>query len=76
MSEWHCYHMDDTLTAIVSADNGRFLVRLREPPGQHRNPIEFHRWTLRDARSAADRLVQAYYPHECSDSDCGGWEEL
>ena len=76
MSEWHCLHLDDTLTAMAISDQGRFLVRLREPPGEHRHPIEFHRWTLRDAQRAADRLVQAYYPHDCRESGCGSWEKL
>jgi hypothetical protein len=76
MSEWHCPHLDDTLTAMAISDRGRFLVRLREPPGEHRNPIEFHRWTLDDARRAADRLVQAYYPHDCSAHGCGAWYKL
>jgi hypothetical protein len=76
MSEWHCLHLDDTLTAIVTSDKERFLVRLREPAGEHRHPIEFHRWTLRDARDAADRLVQAYYPHDCRMGGCGEWFEL
>jgi len=75
MSEWQCYHLDDTLTAIVVSDGHRFLVRMREPAGENRQPIEFFRWTLKDARKAADRLVQAYYPHECDKSCCGLWRE-
>jgi len=76
MNEWHCDHLDGTLTAIVIADRGRFLVRLREPPGESRRPIEFLRWTLKDARRAADGLVHAYYPHDCAASGCGAWREL
>ena len=76
MSEWHCDHLDDTLTAMAISDGARFLVRLREPPGEHRHPIEFHRWTLKDAQKAADRLVQAYYPHDCRESGCGAWRKL
>jgi hypothetical protein len=76
MGEWHCLHLDDTLVAIVVSDTRRFLVRLREPEGERRHPLQFHRWTLRDARAAADKLVQAYYPHDCSAHGCGGWEEL
>jgi hypothetical protein len=76
MSVWHCSHLDDTLTAMATADRGRFLVRLREPPGQHRHPVEFHRWTLKDAKQAADKLVQAYYPHDCREHGCGEWEEV
>jgi len=68
--------MDDTLVAFVTADLSRYLVRLKEPEGERRNPVEFYRWTLRDARKAADRLVQAYYPHDCADCSCGEWEEL
>jgi hypothetical protein len=76
MSEWHCLHMDDTLTAMVTSDGRRFLVHLREPPGEHRRPVEFHRWTLADALGAADRLVQAYYPHDCGEYGCGEWQKL
>jgi hypothetical protein len=68
MSEWHCLHLKDTLTAMAIADRGRFLVRLREPAGENRSPVEFHRWTLKDAK--------AYYPHDCGECGCGEWEEL
>ena len=76
MSEWRCYHLDETLTAMATSDNGRFLVRLREPPGEARHPIEFHRLTLKEALKAADRLVQAYYPHDCQEHGCGEWRKL
>lgn len=76
MSEWHCLHLEETLTAMAVSDKGRFLVRLREPPGESRHPIEFYRWTLRDALKAADRLVQAYYPHDCHECGCGEWRRL
>jgi hypothetical protein len=76
MSEWHCTHLHGILTAMAISDRGRFLVRLREPQGENRHPIEFHRWTLREAREAGDRLVQAYYPHDCSEYDCGAWWKL
>ena len=76
MSEWHCLHLDDTLTAMAISDGPRFLVRLREPPGERRNAIEFHRGTLAEARRAADRLVQAYYPHDCREHGCGEWRKL
>ena len=76
MSEWHCTHLDETLTAMATSDGRRFLVRLREPAGERRNPIEFHRWTLRDAMAAGDRLVQAYYPHDCAECGCGKWQEV
>ena len=58
------------------SDAGRFLVRLREPADDRRKSIEFHRFTLREATSAADWLVQAYYPHDCAECGCGAWEEL
>src|SRR5206468_11494308 len=76
MNVWQCLHLNETLTAIVISDRNRFLVRLREPPEEHRRPMEFYRWTLNDAKRAADRLVQVYYPHECSDSKCGRWRKL
>lgn len=77
MSEWHCFHLDDTITAIVSADMfGRFLVRMREPAGENRNPVEFQRGSLKEALRAADNLVQAYYPHECDEIRCGHWHQI
>jgi hypothetical protein len=75
MSEWHCFHLDETITAMVVPENGRFLVRLREPAGESRNPIEFYRGNLKEAQRAADKLVQAYYPHQCSEDTCGQWRK-
>jgi hypothetical protein len=76
MSEWRRFHMDETITAMAIPENKRFLVHVREPPGEHRNPIEFYRWNLQDAKEAADRLVQAYYPHDCDEQRCGEWRKL
>ena len=76
MSEWRCYHLDETLAAMAISDGGRFLVRLREPAGESRHPIEFHRGTLKEATRAADGLVQAYYPHDCRERGCGAWHKL
>ncbi|MBD0326541.1 MAG: hypothetical protein ICV68_08915 [Pyrinomonadaceae bacterium] len=52
MSIWRRYHLDETITALAIPENGRFLVRVREPPGGNRNPIEFYRWNLLDAQEA------------------------
>ena len=76
MSEWHCLHLEDTLTAIVVSDMNRFHVRLREPQGQRRNSIELYRGNPKEAQRAADRLVQAYYPHDCEECGCGTWARL
>jgi hypothetical protein len=77
MIQWQCFHLDDTVTAMVIPENSRrFLVRLRESPGGSRNPIEFYRGNLKEAQRAADRLVQAYYPHDCKSDRCGQWERL
>jgi hypothetical protein len=73
MNEWHCLHLNDTITAIVIPENGRFLVKMREPPGGNRQPIEFYRGTLKLAQRAAERLVQMYYPHDCGSNGCGQW---
>jgi hypothetical protein len=73
LSTWRRYHLDETVTALAIPDNRRFFVRLREPPGESRNPIEFYRWTLQEAQAGADRLVQAYYPHDCDEQGCGAW---
>lgn len=75
MSTWHRFHLKDTLKALAISDNNRFFVRLREPPGESRHPLEFYRWNLRDAQEAADRIVQAYYPHECDEQICGLWRK-
>lgn len=75
MSEWHCFHLDETITALVTSENTRFLVRIREPEGESRNPIDFYRGTLKEAQRAADRLVQAYYPHQCDEHTCGRWQK-
>jgi hypothetical protein len=75
MSEWRRFHMDETITAMAIPETRRFLVHVREPPGEHRNPIEFYRWNLQDAKEAADRLVQAYYPHDCVEHRCGRWRK-
>lgn len=70
---WKRYHLDETLAALAIPDNQRFFVRLREPAGENRQPIEFYRWKLKEAQSAGDELVQAYYPHDCDESQCGPW---
>jgi hypothetical protein len=76
MSTWQRFHLSDTVKAIATSDNNRFFIQLREPHGESRNPIEFYRWTLAEARVAGDRLVQAYYPHDCDDNACGTWFKL
>ncbi|HEX5708988.1 MAG TPA: hypothetical protein VFX96_16930 [Pyrinomonadaceae bacterium] len=75
MSTWRRYHLDETLAALAIPDGRRFFVCLREPPGETRRPVEFYRWKLDDARRAADKLVQAYYPHDCDASACGDWKQ-
>lgn len=76
MSEWHCFHLEETLTAIVIPENERFLVRMREPEGGNRNPIEFYRGTLESAQKSADKLVRMYYPHDCDEQRCGQWRKV
>ena len=76
MATWQRFHLDNTLKALAVSDDHRFFVRLREPPGENRQPIEFYRWHLKDAQTAGDRLVQAYYPHECSADSCGNWQKV
>ena len=68
--------MEESLKALATPDNHRFFIQLKEPPGEHRNPIEFYRWTLKDAQEAADRIVQAYYPHDCDLELCGVWKKF
>jgi hypothetical protein len=76
MSTWQRLHLSGSLKALATSDNHRFFVQLREPPGENRQPIEFYRWNLGDARRAGDKLVQAYYPHECGENTCGKWHKL
>lgn len=77
MSEWRCFHLDDTITAMVSMEMlGRYLVRMREPFDATRHPIEFYRGNLNEAFRAADKLIQAYYPHACDEATCGDWHKL
>ena len=76
MSHWQRSHMEESLKALATPDNHRFFIQVREPPGEHRNPIEFYRWTLKDALEAADRIVQAYYPHDCNLEVCGVWKKF
>ena len=73
MSIWLRHHLDDTVTATAAPEGVRFLVHVREPTEVGRHPIDCYRWTLKDAQAAADRLVQAYYPHECDEHGCGSW---
>ncbi len=76
MSHWQRSHIEQTIKAIATPDNHRFFIQLKEPPGEHRHPIEFYRWTLNDAQEAADDLVQAYYPHDCEMESCDAWKKL
>jgi hypothetical protein len=73
MSVWLRQHLDETVTATVAPEGGRFLVHVREPVDAARRPIDFLRWSLKEAQAAADELVQAYYPHECDARGCGPW---
>lgn len=75
MSEWHCFHLDETITAMVVPEGARFLVRVREPEEANRHPIVFYRGTLKEAQRAASRLVQMYYPHDCNQHSCGRWHK-
>ena len=76
MSHWQRFHLDETIKAMATPVSHRFFIQVREPPGEHRNPIEFYRWTLKEAQDAADRIVQAYYPHQCEGESCGIWKKL
>jgi hypothetical protein len=76
MSNWYRHHLDSSLKALVTFDRHRFFVNFREPEGEHREPISFYRSTLRDAQESADRIVQAYYPHECGTDSCDVWRKI
>ena len=74
MGIWLRHHLDETVTATAAPEGRRFLVHVREPAEIGRHPVDFFRWNLKDAQVAADRLVQAYYPHECDEQRCGAWQ--
>jgi hypothetical protein len=76
MSTWRRFHLQDSIKAFAISENHRFFVQVREPPGGDRHPIEFYRWNLSAAKAAADKLVQAYYPHECNEKTCDTWRKL
>jgi len=76
MSTWRRFHLEETVKALAISENHRFFVQVREPPGGNRQPIEFYRWNLAEAKIAADKLVQAYYPHDCDEHTCGTWHKV
>ncbi|HKZ80791.1 MAG TPA: hypothetical protein VJ124_21135 [Pyrinomonadaceae bacterium] len=76
MSTWQRFHLNESVKALTISDNQRFFIRIREPHGENRHPLEFYRWNLREAQEAADRVVQAYYPHECDNETCGVWRKI
>jgi len=76
MSTWRRFHLNETVKAMATSDNSRFLVQIREPEGENRHPLEFYRWKLREAQDAGDRVVQLYYPHQCDVVTCGAWRKL
>ncbi|HKE55697.1 MAG TPA: hypothetical protein VKB46_03310 [Pyrinomonadaceae bacterium] len=76
MSTWQRYHLSDTVKALATSDNHRFFIQVREPPGEQRHPLECYRWTLREAQDSADRIVNAYYPHDCDEETCGVWRKF
>jgi hypothetical protein len=76
MSTWRRFHLDETVKALATSDGSRFFVEVREPAGENRQPRSCYRSNLEDARVTADRIVQAYYPHECDDEVCGSWYKL
>jgi len=74
MSIWRRTHLDHKVTAVAAAENNRFFVYLREAD-LGRQPINFYRWNLEDAKAGGDRLVQAYYPHNCDSIHCPDWQQ-
>ena len=75
MSSWHRFHLNESVKAMAISDQRRFFVCVREPEGEQLRPLEFYRWKLSEAQEAADRVVQAYYPHECDLLTCGAWQK-
>jgi hypothetical protein len=74
MSTWRRFHLDESVRAMAVSDQSRFFVFVREPG--NRQPRECYRSDLNEARETADRIVQAYYPHECTSAVCGSWQKL
>ena len=75
MSDWHRFHLNESIKAMAISDNRRFFIHIREPFGENRHPVEFYRWRLQEAQEAADKVVQAYYPHECDERSCDVWRK-
>ena len=73
MSTWRRTHLNYEVTAVAAAENKRFLVYLSEAD-ESRRPIQFYRWNLEEAKTGGDRLVQAYYPHDCNFTSCQDWQ--
>ena len=76
MSTWRRLHLNNSIKAMAVSENQRFLVYVREPVGEQREPRECYRSSLESAQQTADHIVQAYYPHECEDAVCGNWHKL
>jgi len=76
MSMWYRFHLDDTIKATATPDGRRFFVHVREPAESGRKPLDCYRIKLTDAQDAADRIVQAYYPHDCDGDACDIWRKL
>ena len=76
MSTWRRLHLNETVKAMAMSDRTRFFVCVREPVGENRHPLECYRSALSSAQETADRIVQAYYPHECDEQKCGAWHRL
>jgi hypothetical protein len=76
MSTWRRFHLEETVKAMAVSDQARFFVFVREPAHESRQPRQCYRSNLNEARETADRIVQAYYPHKCTEAVCGGWQKL
>jgi len=76
MSTWQRLHLNAAVKAMAVSEEQRFFVFVRELAGQQRRPRECYRSNLESAQETADHIVQAYYPHDCSDQICGQWHRL
>lgn len=76
MNSWSRTHNNPDIKALILAQPSTldYLVSIIEPLGEHRIPHNYLEKTAEQAKSAADKLVQTHYQHNCLDSGCGEWQ--
>ncbi len=71
------FHLNNQINArAIASDDGRYLATVSEPAGKDLIPKDILCDNRDEAERRADAMVQAAYPHRCSQSQCGQWEEF